>query len=125
MESYLYLIQNGDLFYIGSDSNFEKAQEFLKPGKVSASLRTTDADSMCKKLKLRYSDSRLPDSDYFRLSKSQLLECKLMMKDKGGSDYFQPIFKGKIIIITFILSWLFFSFLIIKIGLEPLLNKLA
>ena len=86
---------------------------------------TNEATAMCKELKLRYANSRLPDSSYFRLSKSQLLECKLMMRYKGGSDYFQPIFKGKIIIITFIFSWIFLSFLIIKIGLEPLLNKLA
>ena len=125
MKSYLYLIQNGDLYYIGSDTNFEKAQELLKPGTVTAYLMTNEAATMCKKLKLRYAESRLPESSYFRLSKSELLECKLMMKDKGGSDYFQPIFKGKIIIITFIFSWIFLSFLIIKIGLEPLLNKIT
>ena len=61
--------------------------------------------------------------DYFRLKKSQLIECQLIMKSKGGDEYFEPIFKGRILFLTFILAWVTFSGLIIKLGIDPLLSK--
>ena len=124
MDSYLYLIRNGDLYNIGSGSNIDKVQEVLKPGELFAYLKTKEAAAMRKNLHDRYSDVRLPSSDYFKLSRSQLLECQLMMKRKGGSEYFQPIFKGKTKIVTFIFAWLLISSILIKLGFEPILDRL-
>ena len=123
MDNFLYLISNGDLYNIGSCSNLEKTQELLKPGQLFSYLKTKEAASMSKKLRDRYSESRLPESNYFRLSKSQLLECQLMMKSDGSRDYFRPIFKGKILILTFLLSWLSFSLILIKFAIQPIFNK--
>ncbi len=124
MEAYIYLIQNGDLFNIGTTRNLDKAQDYLRPGKLCAYLKTKDAESVCKSLWLRYSDVRIPQTDYFRLSKSQLLECQLMMKDDGGKEYFEPIFKGANLIITFFLAWLLFSGIIIKLAVDPIIQRI-
>ena len=127
MEAYIYLIQNGDLFHIGSTRNLEKAKELLKPGQVSAymKIKEKDSDILCRNLQTRYSEVRLPQTDYFRLSKSQLLECQLMMKREGGQKYFEPIFKGANLVVSFLLAWLFLSGLIIKLAVEPILNRIS
>ncbi len=124
MDSYLYLIRNGDLYKIGSCGNLDKEQEILKPGELYSYLKTKEAANICKKMYVRYSDVRLPSSDYFRLSKSQLLECKLMMKSNGNKDYFQPIFKGKVMVVTFIFSWILISYLLITLAIEPVFNSI-
>ena len=77
MDSYIYLIENGDLYNIGSTNNIDKVQQLLRPGKLCASLKNKEAVYICKNLHIRYSEVRLPGTDYFRLNKSQLLECQL------------------------------------------------
>ena len=126
METYIYLIQNGDLFNIGSSRNLEKAKELLKPGQVCAYMKTKERESetFCRNLQSRYSEVRLPQTDYFRLSKSQLLECQLMMKSEGGKKYFEPIFKGANLVVSFFLAWLLLSGLIIKTVVDPILNRI-
>ena len=86
MEVYIYLIQNGDLFNIGVTRNLEKAKELLTPCQVCAYMKIKEKDSeiLYRNLQSRYSEVRLPQTDYFRLSKSQLMECQLIMKSEGG-----------------------------------------
>ncbi len=123
MDSYIYLIENGDLYNIGSTNNIDKVQQLLRPGKLCASLKDKEAVYICKNLHIRYSEVRLPETDYFRLNKSQLLECQLMMKSEGASNYFQPIFKGGTIVATFILAWFGLTFFLIKLGIDPILSR--
>ena len=123
MDSYIYLIENGDLYNIGSTNNIEKVQQLLRPGKRCASLKDKEAVYICKNLHIRYSEVRLPETDYFRLNKSQLLECQLMMKSEGASNYFQPIFKGGTMVATFILAWFVLTFFLIKLGIDPILSR--
>ena len=123
MDSYVYLIENGDLYNIGSTNNIDKVQQLLRPGKLCASLKDKEAVYICKNLHIRYSEVRLPETDYFRLNKSQLLECQLMMKSEGASNYFQPIFKGGTMVATFILAWLGITFFLIKLGIDPILSR--
>ncbi len=127
MESYIYLIQNGDLFNIGVARNLEKAKELLRPGQICAYMKIKEKDSeiMCRNLQGRYSEVRVPQTDYFRLSKSQLLECQLMMKSEGGKKYFEPIFKGVNLVISFLLAWILLSGIIIKLGIDPILNRIS
>ena len=124
MDSYLYLIRNGEFYNIGSGSNIDKVQEVLKPGQLFAYLKTRDAVAMRKNLHDRYSNVRLPGSDYFKLSKSQLLECQLMMKSEGNKKYFEPIFRGKNLVLTFLLAWLSLSGIIIKLAVDPIMERL-
>ena len=123
MDSYIYLIENGDLYNIGSTNNIDKVQELLKPGRLCAYLKDKEAVYICKKLHIRFSEMRLPGTDYFRLNKSQLLECQLMLKSESSSDYFQPIFKGATTVVTFLLAWICISFFLIKFGIDPILSR--
>ena len=93
MKTYVYLFQNKDIFNIGNSTNLEQLQQSLRPGDLIAYLKTESPDEICRKLHLRYSDVRIPQSDYFRLTKPQLLDCKLMLKEIGCKDYFQPVFR--------------------------------
>ena len=95
MDSYVYLIRNGDLYNIGTSNNLDRSQDSLRPGELRAYLKSKNSDSICRNLYSRYSDARLPGSDYFRLSKSQQIECELMMNNEGGENYFKPIFTGR------------------------------
>ena len=88
-------------------------------------VKEKESDVLCRNLQNRYSEVRLPQTDYFRLSKSQLIECQLMMKSEGGKKYFEPIFKGSNLVLSFLLAWIFLSALIIKLGVEPILNRIS
>ena len=123
MDSYVYLIENGDLYNIGSTNNIDKVQQVLRPGRLCSSLKNKEAVYICKNLHIRYSEVRLPGTDYFRLNKSQLLECQMILKGEGASDYFQPIFRGGTIIFTFILAWLGISFFLIQFGINPIFSR--
>ena len=87
MEEYVYLIRNGDLYNLGYSKNLEKTKENLTPGKLFAYLKTNSANSLCTRLQQKYLEERLPNTDYFRLNKSQLLECQLIMKNHGDKKW--------------------------------------
>ena len=123
MDSYIYLIENGDLYNIGSTNNIDKVQQLLRPGKLCASLKNKEAIYICKNLHIRYSEVRLPGTDYFRLNKSQLLECQLILKGEGASGYFQPIFRGGTLVFTFFLAWFAIAFFLIQVGINPILSR--
>ena len=123
MESYIYLIRNKDLYNIGISNNLDNSQIQLKPGKLVASMKSNDSKVICNKLYARYSEERLPRSDYFRLNASQVADCKQMMKEGRGRDFFLPIFRGRTLILTFLLAWLFFSGIIIKFGVDPIFDR--
>ncbi len=124
MKSYVYLFQNKDIYNIGFSSNLEQLKQSLMPGELIAYLKTESPEQICRKLHIRYSDVRIPQSDYFRLTKPQVLDCKLMLKDIGGKDFFQPIFRGFTLYLTLLISWISISLLIIKFGIEPIFYKL-
>ncbi len=123
MGEYVYLIQNGELYNLGCTSNLVKTQEMLSPGNTFAYLKTKNAESICKNLQKRYFNERLPQSDYFRLKQSQLLECKFILRREGGEEYFEPIFKGKTLIFTFLIAWVSISLFLIKFGIDPILRN--
>ena len=87
MEAYIYLIQNGDLYALGVSKNLEKTKQLLKPGQISAYMKSKDKESeiLCRDLQNRYSEVRIPQTDYFRLSKSQLASRKKKWKAKKSS----------------------------------------
>ncbi|ABX08610.1 GIY-YIG nuclease family protein [Prochlorococcus marinus] len=123
MESYIYLIRNKDLYTIGISNNLDNAQSQLKPGKLVAFMKSNDTKTICKKLYARYSQERIPKSEYFRLNASQVTDCKQMMKEAGGRDFFLPIFRGGTLVLTFLLAWLVFAGIIIKFGVDPIFDR--
>ena len=123
MASYIYLIQNGDLFNIGLTNNLERTRIDLRPGELIAFLITEKPEPLIKNLRKTYVDNRLPGSDYYRLANSQVKECKSVLDGEGSNNYFQPLFKGTSLIIFFILSWFTLTYIIIDFVVDPILNR--
>ena len=125
MASYVYLIQNGDLFSIGSTSNLERTRIELRPGELIAFSITENPETLIKDLRKIYIDNRLPGSDYYRLANSQVKECRLLLEGDGANNYFQPILKGPILYIFFVLSWFTLTYTIIEFAVDPILSKFS
>ena len=123
MASYVYLIQNGDLFNIGYTSNLERARIELRPGELIAFSITEKPETLIKDLRKTYVDSRLPGSDYYRLAASQVKECRYFLEGDGVKNYFQPFLKGPTLFLFFILSWFILSYIIINFGINPILSR--
>ena len=123
MASYIYLIQNGDLFNIGCTNNLEKTRIDLRPGELIAFLITDNPETLIKNLRKTYVDNRLPGSDYYRLANSQVKECRSLLEGDGSNNYFQPFLKGPSLIIFFISSWLLLTYFIIEFAINPILSR--
>ena len=125
MASYVYLIQNGDLFNIGSTNNLERTRIELRPGELLAFSITEKPEELLKNLRKTYIDNRLPGSDYYRLANSQVKECRSSLEGDGLNNYFQPFLKGPSLFLFFILSWLLITYLIIEFAVNPILTSFS
>tara|TARA_B100000700_G_C14924777_1_gene798808 strand:- start:244 stop:621 length:378 start_codon:yes stop_codon:yes gene_type:complete len=123
MASYVYLIQNGDLFNIGFTNNLERTRIELRPGELIAFLITENPESVIKNLRKIYIDNRLPGSDYYRLANSQVKECRSFLESDGLNDYFQPFLKGPVLLSFFILAWILITYIIIEFAIDPILIR--
>ncbi len=72
---YVYLIRNKDLYKIGVSQNLERRMKKLKPDEIIKTLDTNDFEKLEKKLHKKFKEVRIPQTEYFRLSKSQVFEC--------------------------------------------------
>ena len=75
MTGFVYLIRNQDLYKIGITQNLNQRMSQLKPDEIIAVLETQNFEQLEKDLHQRYSDVRIPQSEYFRLTDSQLENC--------------------------------------------------
>tara|TARA_Y100001968_G_scaffold155867_1_gene142381 strand:+ start:345 stop:722 length:378 start_codon:yes stop_codon:yes gene_type:complete len=125
MASYVYLIQNGDLFNIGFTNNLERTRIDLRPGELIAFLITDNPEPLIKNLRKAYVDNRLPDSDYYRLANSQVKECRSLLESDGSNNYFQPILKGSSLFVFFVISWLLLTYFIIMFAVNPIISRLS
>ena len=123
MPEYVYLIRNQDLYNIGVTESLPNAKQILAPGVLEASLKTNDAKAILKILQNNYSDKRLPQSNYFRLTKSQFIECKQRLENGAKRDDFKPFFNGPKLILAFISAWVMISLSIIRLGIQPIFNQ--
>ena len=123
MSSYVFLIKNGDLFNIGVTNNLEKTIIDLKPGELLAFLKTEKPESLIKNLRRIYMDNRLPGSDYYRLTNSQVKECTNLLDVDGSNNYFQPLLKGPSLFLFFIFSWFLLTYIIIEFLVDPILSR--
>ena len=124
MKSYVYLFRKSELYNIGSTDNLEQAKQLLIPDEVIAVLLSNDSERLRRKLHLKYQNNRLPQSDYFKLTKVQRDNCKESLINAGGEKDIKPFFSGFKLFIFFITCWLGISLLIIRVLVEPALNKL-
>jgi len=125
MVSYVYLIQNGDLFNIGLTNNLERTRIDLRPGELVAFLITEEPGPLIKNLRKIYVDNRLPGSDYYRLSNSQVNECRSILEVEGSNNYFQPFLKGPSLFIFFVLSWFTLTYIIIEFAVDPIISRFS
>ena len=125
MTSYVYLIQNGDLFNIGFTNNLERTRIDLRPGELISFLITDNPEPLIKNLRKTYVDNRLPGSDYYRLANSQVKECRFLLEEDGSKNYFQPLIKGSRLYILFIFSWLLLTYIIIEFLVNPILGRFS
>ena len=120
MTKYVYLIQNGDLYNIGSTDDLELVKKSLHPGVILASLSTNNSNIIVNMLHNEYSSKRLPQSNYFRLTKNQSEEIRQKLLEGEEKSKLKPFFSGYKLVIIFLLSWVGISTLIIKFAVEPL-----
>ena len=87
MKGYVYLIRNGtDLYKIGITTDLKQRIKQLKPDQIIKTLETDDYEDLEKQLHKKYKDVRLPQSEYFRLTSTQIADCKksLTKENKNG-----------------------------------------
>tara|TARA_Y100001968_G_scaffold217938_1_gene200587 strand:- start:66536 stop:67078 length:543 start_codon:yes stop_codon:yes gene_type:complete len=84
MAGYVYLVRNKDLFKIGRTNNLQRIFKSLKPDEIVKTLETEYPRALEARLLRRYKSKRIPDSEYFRLSKKQVLDCKRQLGAKGS-----------------------------------------
>ena len=123
MASYVYLIQNGDLFNIGFTNNLERTRIDLRPGELIAFSITERPEPLLKNLRKIYVDNRLPGSDYYRLANSQVNECRSFLEGDGSNNYFQPFLKGASLFVFFMFSWILLTYFIIEFAVDPVLSR--
>ncbi len=123
MADFVYLIRNGDLHNIGCTTNLEQQKQLLKADEVVAVLKTERSEEIKSALQSRFIEARLPQSNYFRLTRQQTTECKDTLLNAGGKEDIKPFFSGLTLIFTFLLAWIAISAIIIKFALEPILNR--
>tara|TARA_B100000965_G_C18907820_1_gene463193 strand:+ start:42 stop:419 length:378 start_codon:yes stop_codon:yes gene_type:complete len=125
MSSYVYLIQNGDLFNIGVTNNLERTRIDLRPGELIAFSIIEKPEPLINNLRKIYIDNRLPGSNYYRLANSQVKECRSLLEGDGSNNYFQPFLKGPILFLLFILSWFLITYFIIEFAVNPILSRFS
>ena len=84
MSEFVYLIKNGDLFKLGCTSNLKSEINKMKPGKLISSLETKDPRYFEARLLRLYKKKRIPDTNYFRLSESEVENCKKHLEGKSN-----------------------------------------
>ncbi len=72
----IYLIRNKDLYKIGVTRNFKQRMKVLKPDQILKVLKIDGYKELEKRLHKRYKNERIPQTEYFRLNKSQIKNCK-------------------------------------------------
>ena len=84
MSEFVYLMKNGDLYKIGCTSNLESEASKMKPGEIISSFKSNDPKSFEARLLRLYKKKRIPDTNYFRLSESEIDNCKKHLDGKSN-----------------------------------------
>tara|TARA_B100000965_G_scaffold136559_1_gene113600 strand:- start:1225 stop:1764 length:540 start_codon:yes stop_codon:yes gene_type:complete len=124
-------MKNGDLYKLGCTSNLESEASKMKPGQIISSFKTKEPKSFEARLLRLYKRKRIPDTNYFRLSESEVDNCKRHLKGKSSlpkslGDELRIGLNGSLFfaIITFFISFLLNKLFIFSFFLSILLASL-
>ena len=82
---FVYFIRNRDLYKIGITKNLAKRLKQLKPDEVLRSACCPNYRELEKALHKNFKDERIPQTEYFRLSKKQIDEVHLVLIQQAKS----------------------------------------
>ena len=131
MSGFVYLMKNGDLYKLGCASNLKSESIKMKPGEIISSFKTEEPKSFEVRLLRLYKKKRIPDTNYFRLSESEVSNCKKHLEGKSNfpkslSDELRIGFNGSIFfaIIVFFISFFINRMLMFSLTLSILFASL-
>lgn len=84
MSGFVYLMKNGDLYKLGCATDLKSEANKMKPGEIISSFKTNDPKSFEVRLLRLYKKKRIPDTNYFRLSESEVNNCKKHLEGKSN-----------------------------------------
>ena len=84
MSEFVYLMKNGDLYKLGCTSDLKSEAKKMKPGELISSFETKDPKPFEARLLRLYKKKRIPDTYYFRLSESDVENCKKHLEGKSN-----------------------------------------
>ena len=106
-------MKNGDLYKLGCTNNLKSEASKMKPGEIISSFKTNDPKSFEVRLLRLYKKKRIPDTNYFRLSESEVNDCKKHVEGKSSlpkslNDELRIGLNGSLLFatITFMISFL-------------------
>ena len=83
-KGFVYLIRNDDIYKIGITDNLLRRFNQLKPDEVLNVVRCSNFESLEKELHKKFKEFRIPQTEYFRLSKNQIEQVNIEMT-KGAN----------------------------------------
>ena len=84
-KGFVYLIRNDDIYKIGITDNLLRRFNQLKPDEVLNVVRCSNFEKLEKDLHKKFKEYRIPQTEYFRLSKSQIEQVNIEMTK--GADF--------------------------------------
>ena len=84
-KGFVYLIRNDDIYKIGITDNLLRRFNQLKPDEVLNVVRCSNFESLEKELHKKFKEFRIPQTEYFRLSKNQIEQVNIEMTK--GADF--------------------------------------
>ncbi len=131
MSGFVYLMKNGDLYKLGCTTNLKSEASKMKPGKIISSFKTNEPKAFEVRLLRLYKKKRIPDTNYFRLSESEVINCKKHLEGKSKlpkslNDELRIGLNGSLLILTltFLLSFLINKMFIFSVFLSILLASI-
>ena len=124
-------MKNGDLYKLGCTSDLEREDSKMKPGKIISSFKTKYPKSFEARLLRLYKKRRIPGTNYFRLSESEVDSCKKHLEGKTNlpknlADEFTIGLNGSLLFasLTFLISFLLNKMFIFSLFLTLLVASL-
>ena len=131
MSGFVYLMKNGDLYKLGCTTNLKSEASKMKPGEIVSSFKTSDPKSFEVRLLRLYKKKRIPDTNYFRLSQSEVDNCKKHLEGKSNfpkslNDELRIGLNGSLFfaVITFLISFLINKMFIFSFSISILFSSL-